>query len=641
MAATKTIAAPAPPAPKAATGLRSWITTVDHKRIGLLYFWTSFSFFLLGGLEALLVRTQLIVPDNDFISAEFYNQMFTMHAVTMVFLALMPLTAAFFNFIIPLQIGARDVAFPRLNALSFWIYFFGGIIINLGFFMGPQLPNAGWFAYANLTRPEFSPGLQVDFYVVGLQIVGLSSIISAINFIVTILNLRAPGMRLMRMPIFTWMTLITAVLLATALAVITIALTQLMFERFFGTVLYSISAGGDPVLWQHLFWMFGHPEVYILILPIFGMVSEVIPTFSRKPLFGYNVMVFSGILIGWLGWGVWSHHMFGVGLGPIADSFFAISTMLIAIPTGIKIFNWLATLWGGSIRFNTSMLFATFFLVTFTIGGISGIMHATAPTDLQQTDTYFVVAHIHYVFFGGTVMGLWAGIYFWFPKMFGRFLNEALGQIHFWLTFIGMNITFFPMHFLGLHGMPRRTFTYADGLGLNEMNFISTIGSYMIGVGTLVFAYNLVASARRGKRAGANPWGAATLEWAIPSPPPEYNFREIPVVRSRMPLWETDPVLAEGVPRGRQEEDTAVLELAGKEVGDAEFPDDESKMSAHDLGIHLPPPSALPILFAAVVTLFFSGFMIHWGLSVFGAFAVLFVGYAMAFEPGHSPHVKH
>src|SRR5690606_11761661 len=522
--------------------------------------------------------------------------------------------------------------------LSFWIYFFGGICINLGFFFGPQLPNAGWFGYANITTPQFSPGLQIDFYVLGLQILGLSSIISAINFIVTIINLRAPGMRLMRMPIFTWMTLITAVLLATAMAVITIALTQLMFDRFFGTVIYDTSAGGDPVLWQHLFWMFGHPEVYILILPIFGMVSEVLPTFSRKPLFGYNVMVFSGILIGWLGWGVWSHHMFAVGLGPIADAFFATSTMLIAIPTGIKIFNWLATLWGGSIRFTSAMLFGTAFIVTFTIGGLSGVMHAVAPADLQQTDTYFVVAHIHYVFFGGTVMGLWAGIYYWFPKMFGRLLDEKLGVVHFWLTFIGMNLTFFPMHFLGLHGMPRRTFTYADGLGFNGMNMLATIGSYLIGAATLLFAYNLIRSVRRGRLAGNNPWGAATLEWQTSSPPPEYNFAEIPVVRSRMPLWEDDPVLKAGIPHGRHQEDTGAVTLAGQDVSELEYPDDESKMSAHDLGIHLPPPSIYPIVLALCITIFFSGFMIHWGVAVAAAFATALTIFAMAFEPGHSGH---
>jgi cytochrome c oxidase subunit 1 len=638
---TTAAAIPGPAATHEETGIMSWIMTVDHKRIGALYLVTSLFFFLVGGLEALLVRTQLIVPNSTFMSAEVYNQIFTMHAVTMIFLALMPMTASFFNFLIPLQIGARDVAFPRLNALSYWIYFFGGIFVNLGFilpFFGHAMaaPNAGWFAYANLTTPAYSQGLNIDFYVLGLQILGLSSIISAINFIVSIINMRAPGMRLMRMPVFTWMTLITAVMLATAMAVLTIALTQLMFDRFFATTFYDPTKGADPILWQHLFWMFGHPEVYILILPIFGIISEVIPTFSRKPLFGYNVMIFSGILIGWLGWGVWSHHMFAVGLGPIADSFFAVSTMLIAIPTGIKIFNWLATLWGGSIRFTTAMLFAVAFIFTFTIGGISGVMHAAAPADLQQTDTYFVVAHIHYVFFGGTMMGLFAGIYYWYPKFFGRLLDERLGQAHFWATFVGMNLTFFPMHFVGLLGMPRRIFTYADGMGWNGMNFVETIGSYILGAGTLILIYNLIVAHRRGKIAGPNPWGASTLEWAMSSPPPAYNFAVIPVVRSRMPLWEDNTVLNAGIPHGRSEEDTQSVKLAGTKVGEMQSPDDTSKMSTHDLGIHLPPPSIYPIILAFALTVFFGGFMLGWEVSLLGVVAVALSIFAMAFEPGHS-----
>jgi cytochrome c oxidase subunit 1 len=409
-----------------------------------------------------------------------------------------------------------------------------------------------------------------------------------------------------------------------------------MFDRFFHTAYFDVAKGGDPVLWQHIFWMFGHPEVYILILPIFGIISEVIPTFSRKPLFGYNVMIFSGILIGWLGWGVWSHHMFAVGVGAIADAFFSISTMLIAIPTGIKIFNWLATLWGGSIRFTTAMLFAVAFIFTFTIGGISGVMHAAAPADLQQTDTYFVVAHIHYVFFGGTVMGLFAGIYYWFPKMSGRMLDERLGQAHFWLTFVGMNLTFFPMHFVGLLGMPRRIFTYADGMGWNGMNLAETLGSYILGAGTLIIVYNLIVSRRRGRIAGPNPWGAATLEWAMPSPPPAYNFAEVPIVRSRMPLWEDNAVLSAGIPRGRQEEDREDVVIAGTKVAEIEYPDDTSKMSTHDLGIHLPPPSIFPIILALAMTVFFGGFMLHWAVSLLGVVAIALLVFAMAFEPGHS-----
>ena len=650
MASTATVAAPqAAAAPKAETGLWSWITTVDHKRIGIMYGVTAFLFFLLGGVEALLVRVQLAVPNNDFLSADFYNQLFTTHALTMIFLALMPLTAAFFNYIVPLQIGARDVAFPRLNALSYWLLFFGGIFFNVSWLLNAA-PNSGWFAYAPITVKQYSPGLNMDFYVLGLQILGLSSIIASLNFIVTIINLRAPGMRLMRMPIFTWMTLVTSVLIVTAMAVFTIAVTELMFDRVFGSNFFNTTKGADPLLWQHLFWMFGHPEVYILIIPILGMVSEVIPTFSRKPLFGYNVMVFSGILIGWLGWGVWSHHMFATGMGPIADSFFALSTMLIAIPTGIKIFNYLGTMWGGAIRFTTAMLFAISFILMFTIGGISGVMHSAAPSDLQQTDTYFVVAHLHYVFFGGTVLGLWSAVYYWYPKVFGRLLSEGLGKAHFWLTLVGMNLTFFPMHFLGMYGMPRRIFTYADNLGFNEMNLMATVGAFIIALGTAVFAWNLFTAWKWGEVAGDNPWGAATLEWSIPSPPPVYNFAVIPQVHSRMPLWENDPTKAAGIPHGRVDEETEQVTLGGSKVASVPDPtDDKNRMSSHDMGIHLPPPSYWPIILAIGISLTFGSLMFRqmpadsfshnlWYLSIAGVLLTAFSIYNWAFEPGHGGH---
>jgi cytochrome c oxidase subunit 1 len=647
MASTATVAAPHHhiAAPAAPTGLWSWITTVDHKRIGIMYGVTAFIFFLIGGIEALLIRIQLAVPNNNFVSADFYNQLFTVHALTMIFAALMPLTAAFFNYVMPLQIGARDVAFPRLNALSYWVYLFGVLFFNAGIFL-QMGPNSGWFAYAPITTREFSPGLNMDFYVLGLQILGFSSILASLNFIVTIINMRAPGMRLMRMPIFTWMTLITAILIVTAMAVFTIAVTELMFDRVFGSTFYNIREGADPLLWQHLFWMFGHPEVYILILPIMGMVSETLPTFSRKPLFGYNVMVFSGVLIGWLGWGVWSHHMFATGMGPIADSFFALSTMLIGIPTGIKIFNWLGTMWGGSIRYTTSMLFSIAFIAMFTIGGISGVMHSAAPSDLQQTDTYFVVAHIHYVFFGGTVLGLWAGIYYWYPKITGRLLNEPMGKAHFWLTLVGMNLTFFPMHVLGMVGMPRRVFTYGDNMGFNEMNLVISAGSFIIALGTLIFAVNLVWAWKRGRIAGNNPWGAATLEWAMSSPPPEYNFATIPVVHSRMPLWEGDAGREGGIPHGRVEEETEQVTLLGTKVGEVRDPEsDVNRMSAHDLGIHLPPPSYWPIVTAAMISAIFIGLMFRnvegvfhnlWWMTVAGVIGLVISIYAWAFEPGHS-----
>jgi cytochrome c oxidase subunit 1 len=647
MASTATVAAPHHhiAAPAEPTGLWSWITTVDHKRIGIMYGVTSFIFFLIGGIEALLIRIQLAVPNNNFVSADFYNQLFTVHALTMIFAALMPLTAAFFNYVMPLQIGARDVAFPRLNALSYWVYLFGVLFFNAGIFL-QMGPNSGWFAYAPITTREFSPGLNMDFYVLGLQILGFSSILASLNFIVTIINMRAPGMRLMRMPIFTWMTLITAILIVTAMAVFTIAVTELMFDRVFGTTFYNIREGADPLLWQHLFWMFGHPEVYILILPIMGMVSEVLPTFSRKPLFGYNVMVFSGVLIGWLGWGVWSHHMFATGMGPIADSFFALSTMLIGIPTGIKIFNWLGTMWGGSIRYTTAMLFSISFIAMFTIGGISGVMHSAAPSDLQQTDTYFVVAHLHYVFFGGTVLGLWSGIYYWFPKITGRLMNEPLGKAHFWLTLIGMNLTFFPMHFLGMLGMPRRVFTYGDNMGFNAMNLVITVGAFIIALGTLIFAVNMVWGWKRGRIAGPNPWGASTLEWAMSSPPPVYNFAKIPVVHSRMPLWENDAGREGGIPHGRVEEETEQVTLLGTKVGEVRDPEsDVNRMSADDLGIHLPPPSYWPIITAAAISAIFIGLMFRnvegvfhhlWWMTVAGVIALVISIYAWAFEPGHS-----
>jgi cytochrome c oxidase subunit 1 len=531
-----------------ARGLKSWLVTTDHKRIGLLYFWTAFAFFLVGGLEALVIRAQLARPDGTLVSAETYNQLFTMHGTTMVFLALMPLSAAFFNYIVPLQIGARDVAFPRLNAFSYWVFLLGGVFMNASWFAGPLFdagvlsvaPDAGWFGYANLTARQFSPGPNIDFWMLGLQILGVSSLAAGFNFIVTILNLRAPGMKMMRLPAFTWMTLVTQFLVITAFPVITVGLVFLMFDRFFGAHFYLPQAGATPLLWQHLFWLFGHPEVYILILPAMGIVSEVLPTFSRKPLFGYTVVVYSGVLIGFMGWGVWSHHMFSVGLGPIADSVFAATTMLIAVPTGVKIFNWIATLWGGAIRGAAALHFAVGFIAMFIIGGLSGVTHASPPADLQQTDTYYVVAHIHYVLFGGTIFGLFAGIYYWWPKMTGRLLSESLGKVHFWLTFIGMNLAFFPMHFIGLLGMPRRIYTYSPDLGVSSLNLVSTIGAFLIGAATLAFVFNVWRTRSKGARAPNDPWGGATLEWAIPSPPPAYNFSVIPTVTSRLPRWRTE-----------------------------------------------------------------------------------------------------
>ena len=600
------------------TGLWSWITTVDHKRIGILYGATAFLFFLLGGIEAEIIRLQLAKPDNKLVTPEFYNQLFTMHGTTMIFLGVMPLSAMFFNYLIPLMIGARDVAFPRLNAFSYWVFLLGGLFLNSSFLFGAA-PNAGWFGYANLTSKQFSPGLNVDFWLMGLQILGVASLAAAVNFFVTIINLRAPGMKLMRMPMFVWMSFITQVLLLLAFPVITVALIMLMFDRLFGTHFFVPAGGGDPILWQHLFWIFGHPEVYILILPAFGIISEVLPVFSRKPLFGYAAMVFSGAFIAFLGFGVWSHHMFSTGMGPIADTFFSLATMLIAIPTGVKIFNWIGTIWGGSLQFKTPMLFALGFIAMFIIGGLSGVMHASPPADLQQTDTYFVVAHFHYVLFGGSIFGLTAGAYYWWPKMSGKLLDETLGKLHFWLMLIGFNLTFFPMHFVGLHGMPRRVYTYPSGLGFELLNQMETVGALILGVSFLVFVYNIYKTMKSGAQAPADPWNGATLEWSIPSPPQEWNFAEVPVVHGRDPLWEAKRERGGPLPEPPL--------VSGK-------------------GIHLPAPSFWPLVSAVGVTLIFVGFMLlpkvgPWGL-VIGISTLFFGIYNWLFEPSYTsiPGVK-
>ncbi len=530
------VVAPPTIAEPAYRGLWSWFTTVDHKRIGILYGVSAGTFFVIGGLEALVIRLQLWQPNNTLVSAQTFNSLFTMHALTMIFLAIMPLSAAFFNFIIPLQIAARDVAFPRLNAFSYWAFIAGGIMLNVSFLLGGA-PDAGWFAYANLTSRTFSPGPGLDFYILALQILGVASIAAALNFFVTILNMRAPGMGFMRMPIFCWMSLITMVLLLLAFPSITVGLILLMFDRFFDTNFYSVPHGGDPILWQHLFWVFGHPEVYILILPGMGAISEIIPVFSRKPLFGYAVVVYSGIAIAFLAFGVWAHHMFATGLGPLADAVFASTTMLIAVPTGVKIFNWIATMFKGSVSFKTPMLFAIGFISMFIIGGLSGIMHASPPADLIQHDTYFIVAHIHYVLIGGSIMALLAAVYYWFPKMSGRMMNETLGKWNFWTFLIFFNITFMPMHWTGLLGMPRRVYTYGPDLGVTELNQMSTIGAIGLGFSVLLFVINLFVSLRYGEVASDDPWDGATLEWSIPSPPPVYNFARIPTVHSRDAWW--------------------------------------------------------------------------------------------------------
>jgi cytochrome c oxidase subunit 1 len=598
--------------------LWSWITTVDHKRIGILYGTTAFTFFLIGGLEAVIMRLQLARPDSTLVSAQTYNELFTMHGTTMVFLAIMPLSASFFNYMIPLMIGARDVAFPRLNALSYWIFLLGALLLNLSWFFGVA-PDAGWFGYANLTSTQFSPTLSIDFWMLGLQVLGISSMLAGFNFIVTIINMRAPGMTLMRMPVFIWMSFVTQFLLVLAFPAITVGLILLMFDRFFGTLFYAPAAGGDPLLWQHLFWIFGHPEVYILILPAMGIVSEVLPTFARKPLFGAPFVIFSGIMIGFFGFGVWSHHMFAVGMGPIADSAFSIATMLIAVPTGVKILNWISTLWGGAIRFKTPLYFSLGFIAMFTMGGLSGVMHASPPVDLQQTDSYFVVAHFHYVLFGGSIFGLFSGIYYWWPKITGRLLDERLGLWHFWLMLIGFNVTFFPQHFLGIIGMPRRIYTYAPDLGWNFWNLVSTLGSLVIVLSFLVFIGNVVKTMRSGTTAGPDPWDGRTLEWSIPSPPPVYNFAIEPTVHDRDELW---------------------LQKYGDGHGGAPAPRPRAATPQDIAAIHMPAPSYWPILLALAMTLTISGLLVSMYQVIAGGVLTLIAMYKFAMEH-HRPASGH
>lgn len=512
-----------------------YLTTVDHKKIAHLYLVAGGLFFIIGGLEAMFIRIQLAKPNNEFISAGLYYEMLTMHGTTMIFLAAMPLVFAFMNAIMPLQIGARDVAFPFLNALGFWLFLFGGLFLNLSWFF-QAVPDAGWTSYASLSLA--SKGHGIDFYALGLQISGAGTLIGGINFLVTIINMRAPGMTFMRMPLFTWSTFVVSALILFAFPPLTIGLFLMIFDRMFGSNFFDVTMGGNTIIWEHLFWIFGHPEVYILILPAFGIFSEIFATFSRKRLFGYSSMVFATVLIGFLGFMVWAHHMFTVGLGPVANAIFAVATMAIAVPTGIKIFNWLFTMWGGSITFTVPMLYAVAFIPSFVAGGVTGIMNAAAPADYQFHDSYFVVAHFHYVIVGGVVFGLLAGAHFYWPKMFGTMLSEKLGKVTFWFFFIGFHLTFFVQHFLGLMGMPRRIHTFLPNQGLDLMNAISTAGAFLMAIGTAFLLYNVVVTSIKNEKVENDPWeDGRTIEWAISSPPPEYNFKQLPLVRGLDAYW--------------------------------------------------------------------------------------------------------
>jgi len=600
--------------PTASTGLLSWFTTVDHKKIGIMYGLAAMVFFLVGGLEALLIRAQLAGPDGQLLNADQYNQVFTMHGITMVFLFVMPMSAAFFNYMIPLMIGARDVAFPRLNAFSFWAFTAGALFLYSSFFLGGA-PNGGWFGYAPNSTTDPTPGM--TFYALGLLITGISSTVGAVNLAITVINMRAPGMSLFRMPVFVWMGLVVQLLLVFALPIITVALFEMLFDRRWGTHFFDPTVGGEPLLWQHMFWLFGHPEVYILILPAFGIISEILPVFSRKPLFGYQFVVFSGIAIGFIGFGVWAHHMFAAGLGPVANTAFGVSTAIIGVPTGVKIFNWMATMYRGDIRFHTPMMYAIGAVAMFVIGGLSGVTHAIVPSDYQQTDTYYIVAHFHYVIFGGGVFAFFGALYYWWPKVFARKLGEGIGKLQFWILFVGFNLTFGPMHILGLYGMIRRTYTYPESLGLTFWNQVATLGAFLIALSVLVFLVNAVLTQLKEKGlADEDPWDARTLEWTTSCPPPHYNFEEIPRVRALDEFWHRKYV-----------EDERSGRLVPAQAGASE----EDHEGGH--GIHLPGPSFWPLVAAAGLPIVAYGALYSWWLVGAGVIVLLVGLYGWALEP--------
>ena len=614
--------------PVSTTGWRSWVFTVYHKKLGIMYAATAMFFFIVGGVEALLIRLQLAAPNGKVLNADLYNQMFTMHATTMVFLFVMPMAAGFANYFVPLQIGARDVAFPRLNAFGFWAFLFGGIFLNLAWFLGGAA-DGGWFMYAPNSGPVFSPSNGVDFWALGLQITGIASLTGAINLIITVLNMRAPGMTLMKMPIFTWMITVVQFLLLFAVPVITVALFLRSFQRNFGAQFFDVAAGADPLLWQHLFWIFGHPEVYILILPSFGIVSEVLPVFSRKPLFGYPFVVFSGAAIGFVGWGVWAHHMFASGLGPVSVAVFSLTTMAIAVPTGVKIINWTLTMWGGKLWFTTAMKFSIGLIVLFTVGGLSGVTHAVAPSDTQQTDTYYIVAHFHYVLFGGAVLGIFSGFYYWWPKVFGKMLNEKICSWNFWLMIIGLNMTFGPMHILGLQGQPRRMYQWTEAragegfFNLAFWNLVASIGSFILTVGILMFLINVVVTARNPNKAPLDPWNARSLEWMTSNPPKEHNFDVIPTVHHLDEFFHQ-----------KFEEDEATHTM--KQVKTAEEIMAEQERNA-DKHIHMPSPSYWPIVLAFGLPIITFGLIYSHLISVVGGVVVLFAAYGWALESSTAP----
>ena len=531
-------------APSITERLHELVVTVDHKKLGLMYIGTALIFLIVAGSMAGAIRMQLVLPNQELISPQVFNRLFTMHGTSMVFLVGMPIIAGLMNYLVPLMIGARDMAFPRLNAFGYWMFLFGGLLLYFSYLGAPGLsghgsaPDVGWFAYAPLTGPAFSRGHSTDYWILALVVSGIGSIVSAINVIVTTVSMRCKGMTLMRMPLFVWMMLIVSGMILIALPPLTAAQIMLLLDRFLGARFFDTQSGGSAVLWQHFFWIFGHPEVYILMIPGFACVSEIIPVFSRKPMFGYPLMVAATVMIGSISMSVWAHHMFTVGMTSVGNTFFAVSTMLVGIPTGIKIFNWLGTMYGGKIRFDLPMIFCLGFLFQFLIAGLTGVMLAVAPFNWQLSDSYFVVAHFHYVLIGGLLFTIFAAIYYWYPKAFGRMLDKKLGLWHFWLFLIGFHLTFDPQHIAGILGMPRRIYTYDAGRGWEIYNLLSSVGAIFQAAGLLCLVANILLSRRKGKPSGDDPWDAWTLEWATTSPPAEYNFERLPAVHSRRPLWD-------------------------------------------------------------------------------------------------------
>jgi cytochrome c oxidase subunit I+III len=520
-------------------GLIGWLTTVDHKRIGRRYIATAMVFFVIAGILAMLMRIQLSGPNNTFVGPDRYNQLFSMHGSMMMFLFAVPVMEAVAVFVVPLMVGARNIAFPRLNAFSYWIYLFGGLMILVAFLMDVG-PEAGWTAYVPLSSSDFSPGKRTDFWAQMITFTEVAALCVAVELVATILVMRAPGMTLSRIPLFVWSMLVVSLMVIFAMPAVMLASTFLITDRLVGTQFYNAAEGGDALLWQHLFWFFGHPEVYIIFVPALGMISSIVETFSRRPIFGYPAMVLALFTTGFLSFGLWVHHMFATGLPPLGNSFYTAASMMIAIPSGVQIFCWIATLWTGRPIITVPLLFVLGFFALFVIGGMTGVMLASVPLDLQVTDTYFVVAHLHYVLIGGAVFPLMGALYFWFPKFTGRMLSESLGRVHFWLFFVGFNVTFFPMHVLGLMGMPRRVYTYPDGLGWTTPNLIASMGSWIVAASVVVFLFNVFYALRQGRPAGDNPWGASDLLWSTRSPPPPYNFEHTPAVRKREPLWPLD-----------------------------------------------------------------------------------------------------